>query len=364
MILKRLIQCATTKLLPAGPLLAGLLWACALSAEAATAQESLFSQLTAWTVAQTSSSPEQVKIAPLDPRLQVQACEGTLSFDYPFANHETVRARCAKPNWQLFAKVSLARQRNTVAAARPLAAGQLLAEADIEMRPDIAPTAGSLELRELAIGRQLKRPLGKGQTILAQDLEQTLQAVRLKQALRAGAVLSDALVERVNLQRNAAPASVWLGSELPPGVRLARDMQAGQIVQSADLAESRQVVVAGGNLSAGQLLKPELLKLQTIEQDKVSRTHLFDTSGMEGFELMRAVRAGEPIRNTDLRPALMVKKGELVLFSIGKTSEFQVSIRLEALQDGRIGEQIKLRNNESGRTLNGVVTAMGAVRGM
>jgi len=61
---------------------------------------------------------------------------------------------------------------------------------------------------------------------------------------------------------------------------------------------------------------------------------------------------------------VLIKKGELVLFSVGRASEFQVSIRLEAMQDGRMGEQIKLRNNESGRTLTGIVSGQGTARGM
>jgi len=347
--------------------LAGWLLACAFcaaSAHAATPQEKLFAELSTWVAAQNNASPEQVQITPLDARVQVQACTDAISFDYPFANHDSVRARCAKPAWQLFLKTKLAKAQNAVVASHALIAGQLLTEADLELRPDFAPVTGVFSERAPVIGRQLKRALAKGQTILAQDLENTLQAVRLRQAMRAGEVITDANVERMTLQRTAAPPTVWLGSALPVGIRLARDVQAGQVLLSSDLAESRQVVVAGSNLAAGQMLKPGLLKLEPIEQDKLTRTHLFEMSGIEGSELIRAVRAGEAIRSSDLRPAVLIKKGELVLFSVGRASEFQVSIRLEAMQDGRMGEQIKLRNNESGRTLTGIVSGQGIARGM
>jgi len=129
------------------------------------------------------------------------------------------------------------------------------------------------------------------------------------------------------------------------------------------IPESRMVLVASSNLTPGQLLQPEMFKLEKMDADKINKSHLLEATGLEGQELVRALRAGEPVRNVDLRPAIMVKKGDLVQLTVGKAGEFQISVRLEAMQDGRLGEQIKLRNAESGRILGGVVTGKGLVRG-
>ncbi|MEY4209019.1 MAG: Flagella basal body P-ring formation protein FlgA precursor, partial [Pseudomonadota bacterium] len=43
---------------------------------------------------------------------------------------------------------------------------------------------------------------------------------------------------------------------------------------------------------------------------------------------------------------------------------FMISVRVEAMQDGRLNEQIKLRNPESGTTLSGIITGKGAARGL
>ncbi|MFM8590881.1 MAG: flagella basal body P-ring formation protein FlgA [Limnohabitans sp.] len=44
----------------------------------------------------------------------------------------------------------------------------------------------------------------------------------------------------------------------------------------------------------------------------------------------------------------------MVLLTVGQGG-FMISARLEAMQDGRMGEQIQLRNRESGRIMTGVV---------
>ena len=134
--------------------------------------------------------------------------------------------------------------------------------------------------------------------------------------------------------------------------------------KAAPAPEFRQVVVAATNLPAGQVLQRDSLKLDRMEADKVSKAHYVENQGLEGQELLRAVRAGEPIRVSDLRPATLVKRGEMVLMTIGTPATFEISVKAEAMQDGRVGEQIKLRNTESGRTLSGVVTGKGTAKGL
>lgn len=134
--------------------------------------------------------------------------------------------------------------------------------------------------------------------------------------------------------------------------------------KNAPAPEFRQVVVAASNLLAGQLLQRESLKLEQVEADKISKAHYQDSQGLEGQELMRSLRAGDPIRVSDVRPANLVKRGELVLMTVGSPTSFQISVKAEAMQDGRMGDQIKLRNTESGRTLSAVVTGKGTAKGL
>lgn len=130
------------------------------------------------------------------------------------------------------------------------------------------------------------------------------------------------------------------------------------------LPDFRQVVVAAVNMSAGQTLQRESLKLEHMDAEKVSKAYYLEMDGLEGQELMRALRAGEPIRVSDLRQATLVKRGDMVLMTVGTSKTFEISVKAEAMQDGKMGEQIKLRNTESGRTLAGIVTGKGTVKGL
>ena len=349
----------------AGCLAALLLGLCSL-ALAATPQQAMENALVQWVASQSGAQPEQVKIAPLDPRVQVQPCAGNFSFDYPFVNHENVRVRCNKPSWQLFVKVGYSQQLSSamIVTGRDLPAGHLLTDADLDIKNVAVSPPGTFADRAAVAGRQLRKPLTKGQPVLTQDLEKNQKALRARVALKAGDVLTESAIERVDLPPTTGGSPLWIANELAPGMRMARAVPAGQVLQTTDIAESRQVVIAASNLNPGQALKPEMFKLDRLDAEKITRTHLFELSGLEGYELMRPIRAGEALRSSDLRPALLVKKGDQVNLIVGRPPDFMISVKVEAMQDGRLNEQIRLRNPESGTTLSGIVTGKGSAKGL
>jgi flagella basal body P-ring formation protein FlgA len=86
--------------------------------------------------------------------------------------------------------------------------------------------------------------------------------------------------------------------------------------------------------------------------------------GLEFSELMRDVKAGEPIRQRDLKKALLVKRNHLVQFTLSNAPGLQVSLQLQSMDDGRIGDQIRLKNPDSGRILTGLVVGRNLVRSL
>ena len=117
-------------------------------------------------------------------------------------------------------------------------------------------------------------------------------------------------------------------------------------------------------LARGTVLEPEMLEEVAMNTQGTDTSLLSSIKDVEFAELVRDMTAGSPIRSSDLRRATMVKQGQLVMMVIGEKSAFQVVIRAEAMQDGRMGEQVKLKNTESGRQISGVVIGPNQVRGL
>jgi len=129
-------------------------------------------------------------------------------------------------------------------------------------------------------------------------------------------------------------------------------------------ARVSQVVVAASVLPRGTVLNETHVRLAEVDTPAAGSPAFEKISDVMHAEVLRDMRPGAPIRSQDVRPALLVKRGQSVLLTVGASRGFQISARVEAMQDGRMGEQIQLRNRESGRVLTGVVRGPNAVEGL
>jgi flagella basal body P-ring formation protein FlgA len=246
----------------------GLLWVALWAACGALAQapaDKLFAEVGQWVQQSQKLSASQFTFAPLDARVQVEACDRALVMDSPFAARETVRVRClGKPGWQLYLRVVL--------------------------KPGVAPG--------------LPEPGVPGAALAA-----------------------------------AAPAPV-----APPQVR--------------------RVVVAKDVLRAGTVVSAARVRELDVVAQGLDPQALASVREAENAEVVRDIAAGVPLRSYDLRRAVLVKQGQSVVLTVGQGSGFSITARVEALQDGKMGDQIRLKNPDSGRSLSGVVTGPNAARGL
>lgn len=126
----------------------------------------------------------------------------------------------------------------------------------------------------------------------------------------------------------------------------------------------RTTVVAKRLIQRGTILQPDMLDEVQASAGNVDTQLLATIKDAQYAELTRDISAGQSLRVSDIRRAVMVKQGQIVMLSVGNKEEFFISIRMEALQDGRLGEQVKLKNPESGRQVSGIVTGFNTAKGL
>jgi flagella basal body P-ring formation protein FlgA len=129
-------------------------------------------------------------------------------------------------------------------------------------------------------------------------------------------------------------------------------------------APKRKVVVASQLLRAGSMVSVPLLQEIEHSGEGLDPQAVGSIKDVENGEMVRDVAAGVPLRSHDVRRAVLVKQGQLVVLTVTQSSGFSITARVEATQDGKMGDQIRLKNPESGRYITGVVTGPSAVRGL
>jgi len=145
-----------------------------------------------------------------------------------------------------------------------------------------------------------------------------------------------------------------------PRVKLTLPVPARQSVAAE--TTSKTALAASRTLPRGSHLDEGMVQWVEVPAGQWSAHHLSDLSVIQGSELMRDMVPGQVIRRQDIRPSVLVKKGQMVSFQVGQSANFMITATVQALQDGRMGEQIRLKNPDSGRILSGVVTGLNAVR--
>ena len=127
---------------------------------------------------------------------------------------------------------------------------------------------------------------------------------------------------------------------------------------------TRMVWVSTQSLKRGTTMQPGMFK--PMEQTVAAHETRFvnDERELLNTELLRDLPANTPLRLQDLKASTMVKRGQQVTVAVGEGKGFLITVKAEAQQDGLLGDQIRLKNPESGRSLTAVITGVNMARGL
>jgi flagella basal body P-ring formation protein FlgA len=98
----------------------------------------------------------------------------------------------------------------------------------------------------------------------------------------------------------------------------------------------------------------------SMPSDRVALGVLTEVADLTGKTPRRPLRAQQPIRASDLMDAIAVTKGSLITVAL-QGSNMSLTVQGKALQNGAIGDTIRVVNTMSNRTLDAVVVSASRV---
>jgi flagella basal body P-ring formation protein FlgA len=139
------------------------------------------------------------------------------------------------------------------------------------------------------------------------------------------------------------------------------NLNAGQATQAINRASAAtpalyKVLVSKELLKRGTVITPDMFSYAEMPAAGMESQIISDTKLLKNMQLVRDLTPNTPLRSYDVKTAVLVKRGQEVQVTAGEGQGFSITMRAEALQDGGLGEQIRLKNVESGRSLSGVIT--------
>ena len=123
---------------------------------------------------------------------------------------------------------------------------------------------------------------------------------------------------------------------------------------TADIRHFGQVLVADIGLRRGEALSSEAVALAERDITRNRDGFFTDSAELDGLRMRRAIRPGNVLTQRHVEPVPVVERGDEITLIAGN-AQLQISLRGEAMQDGGIGERIRVRNPDSGKVLYGEV---------
>lgn len=117
-----------------------------------------------------------------------------------------------------------------------------------------------------------------------------------------------------------------------------------------------KVPVAKRTLTAGQVITENDVMLKSVREDSLRATEVVaKIEDLIGKEVKRGIRAGTTVTPDDVRTQVMVAKGKFV--TIGFTrGGIMLSAQGKALENGGLGDTVRVQNMQSKSVVQGIVT--------
>lgn len=185
---------------------------------------------------------------------------------------------------------------------------------------------------------------------------------------RSGAESYDIAVGRIDPRLKLAqcrqPVQVsFLGKKRLSGkvnVRLDCNAPTWSIFVPSEIKLTERIVVSTVSLPRGTRIQASQVSLQVTETSSLHYTYFRDLSQVIGTTTTRPIQSGDVIFTNMIKASNAVHKGDNVVIR-AVAGSLAVRMQGTALQDGAIGKQIQVRNNQSQRIIRAIVTGAGQV---
>jgi len=153
--------------------------------------------------------------------------------------------------------------------------------------------------------------------------------------------------------------STLKAGSLSIGVRC-RGKQPWSLYNSAKLNIYKSVLVLKDNMGRNTLIRPELVTSARKANIKLSRGYFTDFSQLQGSISVRNIQAGTVLRPAQFISPKLIKKGDKVTIRANSKS-FTIQMSGHALSDGKLNQQIRVKNSRTKKIIEGTVIEAGVI---
>lgn len=316
-----------------------------------------------WVSTQTNQSEAKITVKALDRRLKVPECPSPFEVSFPYkTSQKTVLARCPDSNWFAYIGIDFRDASKALVFSRAFSAGEVVTEEGLETA-EVSKPYKDLITSVGAINKMLlTKNVAEGDIARKQYFTQGVLVAELQTDILEGTTITVADVTYKTKSKKNVPKNTLFPRKLFDNATAARDLTAGSLLTRSDLNIRRNILTSQKIISRGESITGKNAKVTAFYGD-TPEDALGSLDESYRMESLRTIRLGQPIRASDLKPMLMVKKGDAVVMDVG-SGLLTIKSTMTALENGKLDQQINLLNLESNETVRAIITGPGRAKGI
>ncbi|MDZ7924521.1 MAG: flagellar basal body P-ring formation chaperone FlgA [Marinagarivorans sp.] len=120
------------------------------------------------------------------------------------------------------------------------------------------------------------------------------------------------------------------------------------------------IVVAKHNIPKGTVITAQDLNVERRSTGGIGFGYTQNIKELVGFESARHISKGDVVRRSHLNKPMIVSRGDKLVLAAGANG-IQVAAPAVAMGEGRVGDQIRVKNTQSNRIVDAFVVSRGQV---
>ena len=178
-------------------------------------------------------------------------------------------------------------------------------------------------------------------------------------ALKKGQKIELSMIEAITKPVSETQFSQRMDSNLILNSVLTRDVSVGSVLSTSDLALSAQAIVITSLIERGSMIDPSNVRVASVTE-RMPGDAITSISQLNRAITKRRLTPGSILRFSDISIQPHVVAGQSTTLRLTKP-QFTLTLEMLALEDGYIGDRIRVRNIESQEIVFATVIDVGLV---
>ena len=313
-----------------------------------------------WVAQQEGIDQNFVEVQANDRRFIVPDCTSDFKVTFAFNSKTNVQVNCEDETWQAVLRIQIRENREFLVYLRSLSQGDIISADDLETARDesLAMSNRLIERSEVE-GQILQVDVERGQMVSVAHFAETLTIFITNLELKKGQMLEASMLTPVPTPTSETLFAQRFDISETFQTTVIRDLEEGSILTKNDFAVSSQAIVVTELVERGNMIDPSNSRAEALT------VRLPDDAVANSSQITRAVAKrrltpGTIIRFSDITLQPHVSAEESITLQLKRT-QFTLTMEAYALEDGYIGDRIRVRNQESGQIIYATVIDIGRV---